>query len=186
MNDVAFKADGDVMEREHHLAPLIISRKRFAYAEKTTYRVYKAAAEFVLIEADSAHEAIQKSGVGAPLRVQREMVSRYHALESQLVQTHADDIPAVTDVVMPESSEVVGLVYQGMFDGSEDKAVIAFEGMSFADLKRKEKPKAVPVEDAPAPAPVVQSAPEYVAEPAAIEEESDVLTPEEVERLLNG
>ncbi len=185
MNDVAFEAD-DVMAREHHLAPLIINRKRFVHAEKTVYRVYKSAADYVLIEAESAYEAIQKSGVETPLRVQREMVSRYHALESNLVQTHEGDMPAVTDVVMPEHSEVVGLVYQGMFDGSEDEKVTPFESMSFADLKRKEKLKTVPTEVAP---PVVQVAvveEPIAAAPTLIEEESDILTPEEVERLLQG
>lgn len=187
MADVAFEADDEVMARHHHLSPLIIQRKRFVHSEKVVYRVYKGTADYVLVEADSAYEAIQKSGVETPLRVQREQISRYHALESQLMQTVDGDLPMATDVAMPESSEVVGLVYQGMFDGSEDAAVVPFEGMSFADLTRKKIPKAALVEVA---VPVVQAASvieePVAAEPTAIEEESDVLTPEEVERLLRG
>jgi hypothetical protein len=75
-------------------APLQVMKKKLASSDKSAYRVYKTASEFVTVEAETALEAFRASEVKNPVRIVREirfmerMVEQSGLVESaEFVQT---------------------------------------------------------------------------------------------------
>lgn len=61
-------------DQEDSFEPLRFQQRVFAAGDKTRYRIYKDNSEFVVIEAISASEAFNQSGVSNPLRIVSESV----------------------------------------------------------------------------------------------------------------
>lgn len=203
-------------EASHHLKPITINRRRFADADKILYRVYSAPGEFKLVEANSAHEAFEKSEIARPHKIERELFYRYLALSPNQIEADTGD-SVDTDVNLPDADEMKTLLFAALDDGSlKPSAEEAFTGLSINQLNGKgfEEDEAAALAQAEAAAQAavekqaaaqaieqaVEAEPEAIAQadvsvedvqqaaPAedAPAQEDEELTPEQVEALLNG
>lgn len=168
-------------DERKHLSPIRIDMKRFKQQEQRLYRVYSAPGEYRIIEADSAHEAYQKSGVARVHKIERESFYRYVALRSD--QIEATDQGMEFNTELPEMGDIREVLIAALADLPEQQNLEQrFEALGFGDLTQK-KPD-LPVE---MPAPRTEEAVNTVSFAAApdADEDADPLTPEEVNKLLN-
>lgn len=178
------------------LSSITLNRKHYVYSNKPIYRVYSSRSDFKLVEADSASEAFEKSGVVRPVKIEREHFYRTLALQANDMQ--ASDESVEINVELPDMNGKTGLVFAALDDETlNDKP--DFEELSLSDMKAKgtvqpevaeEEPA---IEDAMPPPVAAQPDPrpedEIIppSEPLSeAEEEAAELSAEEVEALLGG
>ncbi len=163
---------------DHHLSPLIVNKRRFVYSDKTMYRVYETAKESIVVEADSAHEAAEKSGVDEPYKIIKDRALNRLVLEEESIESTEDTISF--DTRLPQPREKVVLFVDTVKSGGEERVETKFEPLSIGDLSGQ-----VPHESDTAVLPDqgVQAA-EDPSQPSP-EGGERPLTPEEVDGLLN-
>ncbi len=185
-------------------APLMLPLSSVEEGLENSYKVFSTNGETVIVEASSAAEAIEKSGIKRPLRIisirqeQQRMMSRnvLHPQE-RTVSTNID-----TEHYVPDFRSLV-------VDDLEEEEKPPFEECSLSSLavrtldKMPEKPKPAPrvrpqpvVDNSPPPVPqpieeeVALIAVEKQIEPAVPEQEvlppDHELTMEEVEALMKA
>lgn len=183
-------------------APLVLPVSSVSEGLESNYKIIKTTGEAVVVEASSAAEAMEKSGIKNPLRIisiaqeQRRLMARnlLHPQDST-VQTNID-----TENFVPDFRSLV-------VENLEEEEPQPFEECSLAELsvrrldKLPEKPKPAPkpepvVEQAPPPPPVEESTLIAVekepAPPLPPPSEQEIippdreLTPEEVDALMNA
>lgn len=195
MNDELLK-DAPVSEAEtsspaartHHLEALMVKRKRFAYADKTLYRVYDKPDHFQLVEADSAHEAFAKSGLKTALKIQREAFYHYVALDADKIES-TDDVIEV-DVQLPDAEEKKILLDAALLERYTQEEIKPFEALSLSQLfasAPEETPEAsaaaLQADEPPSDMPEESVQPEPEEAP---EEEPEKLSASDVNALLNA
>lgn len=185
----------------HHLKPIIIQRKRYAQADRSLYRVYAAPGQYELIEATTAHEAFEKSGIRRPHKIERETLLQHTALTPEHLGETLDE-PVAFDPSLPDPADMASGIFAAILDSADGTSPVLFEDLLIDQLNRKPAPEALPETATPAPvgppeapaiiAAEVTAAPEPPSEaltPALAEEPEApeaALTPEQVDALLNG
>lgn len=183
------------MEQAHnHLRPIIIQRKRFAHSEQTVYRVYSAPGEYQLVEANTANEAFEKSGIRRPHKIERETLHHQASVRAGLLSDAPEEETTAFDPNLPDPQDLGPVLYAILSEQIGHEPEQTFESISILDLRKKAPAPAepLPAEAAPLIAEPdamhtpLQPDPEPVAATAAEEPESEALTPEQVEALLRG
>lgn len=194
-------ADASQQTKSHHLEAIMVKRSRFSYADKTLYRVYDSEEHFELVEAESAHEAFEKSTVKNAIKIQRELFYHYVAIDPELMEP-TDEVIEV-DVQLPNDEEKRILLDAAMLDEAEARSAKVFEELALAEIwdKSRGHDTAVetdlleatppPVEEEPAsilPQPNKEdvSAAQPEPEPEPEPEEEVELSADDVNALLNA
>lgn len=184
-----------IMEEIHnHLKPIIIQRKRFAPTEQTLYRVYSAPGEYQSVEANTANEAFEKSGIRRPHKIERETMHQQNTVKAGLLSHVSDEEEVSFDTHLPDPEDLKPVLYALLSEESSDHQAPAFESIFITDLKKaRPVPLDVFVEPEPEiPVPEVMAAleqplqPYIPAAPEDVSTEEEALTPEQVDALLNG
>lgn len=81
--------------------PLKVVKRQLQDVNQSRYRVYKSAEEYVTVEAATALEAIQESGVQEPLKVERVMQFQDRLLEQQRLKPEKGEIAFATGEAEP-------------------------------------------------------------------------------------
>lgn len=188
------------------LSPIYLNRKRYVYSDKPLYRVYAQPGDFKLIEADSALEAFEKSGIARAYKIEREHFYRTLALEPE--QVLVSDRPAMPmDHELPEPGAKKSLHFTA-FDG-DSGPVNAFEELTISSLRYEPQMKPIDIAQPERPgSPAIDEGeddalmqeeeheaenfqavnPEIIppSQPLSQAEEAAALTADEVDALLNG
>lgn len=106
--------------------PLKVVKRQIQDLNRCCYRVYKSGEEFVTVEAATALEAIQESGVASPLKVERVLQFQDRLLDQQCLRPEKDEISFPTGDV--EVAEIAPT--QVRVDKEMDKAA-GFSEMPF-------------------------------------------------------
>lgn len=151
--------------------PLAVRRKRLANADITRYRVYRDNTDFVVIEAGSAFEALQKSGIENAALIQRDMPLVNASIQHDAVEDKGE----TSTLAAGDDAIAAALIDESVFELAE--AGEAFEAVSLTELGKRSSNELVTVLP---PQPV---APKLPTPPAG---EAGVLSPEDVAALLGA
>lgn len=121
----------------HHLEAIIIKKNRFVYHDKTLYRVYDKPDHFQLVEAESAAEAFEKSGLKHAVKIQRELFYHYIALDRELMET-GDEVTQF-DTRLPDGEDRRVLLDAALLAGEAQEQAEPFEELSLRDLFAREE-----------------------------------------------
>ncbi|MFN7095879.1 MAG: hypothetical protein ACK4M7_10990 [Burkholderiales bacterium] len=93
------------MSNNKNFTPLPMSIIGRACKNDKHYRVYKDTKEFVLVEADMAYEAIEKSGIAQPYKVEH-VLYEIEGIKSpnELISQEPESPPATTENLSDDNS----------------------------------------------------------------------------------
>lgn len=117
------------------LESLGIHRSRFVYAEKNLYRVYDQPDHYQLVDADSAYEAFEKSGLTKAVKIQREAFYHYVAISPELLEE--GDHVIELNPQLPSLEERQILLDAALLESDDIGPVKLFEEISLRNLTRE-------------------------------------------------
>lgn len=188
------------MSTVEEFAPLILPVSSVTEGMDSVYKVITTTGEVVTVEANSAAEAMEKSGVVRPLRIISMAQEQRRLMERHVLHPEARSVATNIDMknFVPDFRSLV-------VENLEEEEKPEFAECSLADIASRtldklpvKQPKPAPAKQRaqtppppPAPEPEVEFSPELIAvekvpsEPEIIPPDRE-LTPEEVERLMNS
>jgi hypothetical protein len=86
------------------LESISVRQHQHVHHGKVQYRVYSKEGHFVLVEANSAHEAYARAGIAKPFKIQREFFfTKIAVAKEELIETQA---PVEMEVKLPTEEEL--------------------------------------------------------------------------------
>lgn len=157
-------------------APLKIKQNSRRSDHITRYRIERAGAHPVIVEAASAAEALRKSGVSEPTRIVNLDVERLNLLASGLLQPEEQDIH--TSISMDEE-RLPQFFNAEMGEANSDEE--PFEEMSLSSLAEKTQTAEVSSPDFSPPPPSISASTHTAPDPALVKETNDSMSPKATE-----
>jgi len=180
------------------LKPVALKRKAIAQGDKVRYRVYKIAQEYVAVIAENALMAMKISGVSNPHRILRDLPLAGRSIDAErLVPHHVQPTVFIRPNKMPdappkfEPAQPDGPRADEVFTAIPVGSLHEHKPRNLSTIDVHTLLQALGEVDVPmAAAPPEPEMPRMVEEPVATpppapEDTGEVLSPEEVERLLN-
>ena len=106
MNPADFAEGGKKKVGQLPIVPMDLPHKKLSDLAHKTYHVYKDHNEFVEVEAQTASEALEKSGVKNPAKIKRAHVDIGTLIEKKMIVDASTEVaaPAPTAVVPAEAT----------------------------------------------------------------------------------
>jgi hypothetical protein len=186
------------------LDAIVLRRNRFAYGDVSQYRIYTTPEDFIRVLANSAAEAMEKSNIDRPWKIQRELMECYpHLSEAEMTPTdevvemrsdHQDEGPMMLppevlqhleEELHPDPFQEVGLLeaFSRQKEVLKEPEPAVQEAPVEAEPVTEDVAAEPPAEaEAAAPENVAAAAEEIVAEEPEVQ--ADALSESEIEALL--
>lgn len=164
------------MEDEFPFIPLELPKSHLLEGEMQVYRVVDANGKVVTVQASSAHEAIDKSGISKPLKVVSGVSEKNKLLQKHVLVPQAGSVQ--TDISLENNvSDMSFLVLEEI----EETPAEPFEAFNLKEMAALFHPPAPPAAAEPAAIPMISEAPQtngfHGTEPASPPEEQQKTEP---------
>lgn len=154
------------------LESISMRQNHFIYADKRMYRVYDKPGHFALIEADSAHEAFAKSGVAAPLKIERENFFTQIAIAQEMLESKGERFDV--DTHLPQKDQKSVFVDLIAMDAEIAASKQPFEAMTLTEYGRKQDVIEEVAVQAPEPEALEAETQQHAAAPEQLEPTENV------------